>query len=102
MHDDIKSSRSVSNLGSKNTVTGGGSAVSTASSVWLKAEASLAALMTRRKILDDEHEWEECLKGKKEHLKRDEEIAEHMAKLNAKILEHPKWKLFHIKAFRWN
>ena len=85
MQDDIKPSDSVSNVGSKNSVTGGKSAVSTASSARLKAEADLAALMARQKLLKDKHELEEQeerLRRKKEQLKLDEDIAAHMAKLN--------------------
>lgn len=67
------------------TVTGGKSAVSVASSALVKAEADLAALMARQKLLKDKHELEEqeeMLRRKKEQLKLDENIAAHMAKLN--------------------
>ena len=57
----------VSNVGNKNS-TGKRSVVSTASSARLKAEADLAALMARQKLLKDKHELEECLKGKRSNL----------------------------------
>lgn len=79
----------MSNVGSgvrsQSSVVGGKSAVSTTSSVPLQAEADLAALMARQKILKDMHELEEQeeqLRKKKEQLKLDEEIAAQMAKLD--------------------
>lgn len=58
--DEVKPSDSVSNVGrgarSQTSVAGGKSAVSTTSSVRLQAEADLAALMARQKILKDKHE----------------------------------------------
>lgn len=91
MQDDIKPSDSVSNVGS--SAAGGRSTVS-ASSPHLKAEADLAALMARQKLLKDKHELkeeEECLKRKKKQLKLDEEIKVHMEKkiIGGKISEHP-------------
>jgi len=72
----------VSNVGSKNA-TGRRSVVSIASSARLIAEADLAALVARQKLLKDElEEQEECLRRKKEQLKLDEDIASHMVKLN--------------------
>lgn len=69
--DDIKPSDSVSNVGSRatrshNSVTGGKSAVCAASSAHLKAEADLAALMAKEKLLKDKRELEE----QEEQLKR--------------------------------
>lgn len=91
MEDDVKPSDSVSNVGSRatrsrNSAIGGKStAASTISSTRLKAEADLAALMARQKLLKDKHqleEEEERLMKRKEQLQMDEEIAAHMAKLD--------------------
>lgn len=85
LQDEVKPSDSVSNVGrgarSQSSVVGGKSAVSTTSSVRLQAEADLAALMARQKILKDRHELEQ-LRKRKERLKLDEEIAAQMAKLD--------------------
>lgn len=85
MQDEIKPSDSVSNVENKTSVTGRKSAVSSTSSARLKAEADLAALMARQRLLKEKHELEEqeeYLKRKKEQLQMDEDIAAHMAKLN--------------------
>ena len=90
IQDDVKPSDSVSNVGSRvsrsqNSATGRKSAASSISSARLKAEADLAALKIRQKLLKDKHELEEeeeRLRKRKEQLQLDEEIATHMAKLN--------------------
>lgn len=98
MKDDIQPGDSVSNKGSRKTRTqnsvGGKSTASTSSSVRLKTEDDVAALMARQKLLKDKHELEEAEerpRKRKEQLQLDEEIAAHTAKLYA-ISEHPKWK----------
>ncbi|GAA6083699.1 uncharacterized [Tachysurus ichikawai] len=61
------------------------SGVSSISSVCLKAEAELAALKARQKLLKDEHELEdkeEQLRKRKEQLNLQGEIEVQMAKLN--------------------
>lgn len=89
MQDDIKPSDSVSNVASRTSRTqtsaSGRSAASSISSAHLRAEADLAALKIRQKLLKEKHELEEeeeRLRKRKEQLKLDEEIAAHMAKLN--------------------
>lgn len=88
--DDVKPSDSVSNVesrrsGTHNSATGRKSSVSTTSSARIKAEADLAALMARQKLLKDKHaleEQEEHLRKRKEKLNLEEEIAAHMAKVS--------------------
>lgn len=90
MQDHIKPNDSVSNVGSRgsklqNSATGTKSVASTISSARLRAEADLAALKMRQRLLKDKHqleEEEERLRKRKEQLKLDEEIAANMAKLN--------------------
>lgn len=81
IEDDIEPSDSVSNVGSYRISQ---SQCSSTSSARLKAEAELAALATRQKLLQERHALEEegeQLCRKKEKLRLDTEIAEKMAKL---------------------
>lgn len=98
--DDIKPSDSVSNVGSgnsgrqssaggrshrKSSSSGRRSSHSTASSACIKAEADMAALITRQHLLKDKHdleEQEEQLRKRKEQLKLQVEIAATRAKVN--------------------
>ena len=61
--DDIKPCDSVSNIGSrwsgKRSSAGSRSSVSTTSSARIKAEADMAALMARQRLLKDKHTLEE-------------------------------------------
>lgn len=93
--DDEKPSDSISNVQSrwsaqsaasgKSSGSGKRSSVSSTSSARIKAEADLAALMARQKLLQDKHaleEEEQQIRKRKERLKLDEEIAAHLAKMN--------------------
>ena len=90
LQDNVKPNDSVSNVGSRasksqNSATGRESVASSIASARLRAEADLAALRMRQKLLKDKHELEEegeRIRKKKEQLKLDEEIAANMAKLN--------------------
>ncbi len=86
--DDVTPSDSVSNVASgtskKRSSAGGKSNVSTTSSARIKAEADMAALIARQKLLKDKHaleEQEEQLRKRKEQLDLDMEIAASMAKV---------------------
>lgn len=79
--DDIKPSDSVSNVGSHKTSQ---SQCSSTSSARLMAEAELAALTMRHKLLKEKHalqEEEQHLRKRREELKLNTEIAEKMATL---------------------
>ena len=79
--EDLKPSDSASNVGTRKSAL---SMRSTTSSR-LKAEAELAALAARQKLLKERHaleEEEERLRKRKEQLQLDTEIAEKMAKLD--------------------
>ncbi len=81
MDDNIKPSDSVSNVGSHKSSR---SQCSSTSSARLKAEAELAALAMRHKLLKEKHaleEEEQRLRKRREELKLNTEIAEQMAKL---------------------
>lgn len=81
IEDDINPDDSVSNVGSQKTTT---SQYSSTSSSRLKAEAELAALTLRHKLLKEKHALEEedqRLRKRKEELQLNAEIAEKMAKL---------------------
>ena len=81
IEDNIKPSDSVSNVGSHKTSQ---SQRSSTSSIRLKAEAELAALSMRHKLLKEKHaleEEEQRLRKKREELQLNTEIAEKMAKL---------------------
>lgn len=90
LQDEIKPSDSVSNVGSRTSKINSSSVekrsvASSTSSVRLKAEAELAALMAQQKLLKDKHELEdqeEQLRKRKERLNLEGEIAIQMAKLN--------------------
>lgn len=95
LQDDVKPSDSISNVQSrqsaqsatsgKSSGSGKKSSVLSTSSARIKAEADLAALMARQKLLQDKHaleEEEQQIRKRKERLKMDEEIAAHMAKVN--------------------
>ena len=79
--DDIKPSDSISNVGSHKTSQ---SQCSSTSSARVMAEAELAALTIRHKLLKEKHaleEEEQRLHKRREELKLNTEIAEKMAKL---------------------
>ena len=81
IEDEIKPSDSISNVGSQKTSQ---SQCSSASSARLKAEAELAALSTRHKLLKEKYALEgeeQRLRKKREELKLNTEIAEKMAEL---------------------
>ncbi len=81
IEDDINPNDSVSNIGSHKTSQ---SQCSSTSSARLKAEAELAALTMRHKLLKEKHaleEEEQHLCKKREELQLNTEIAEKMAKL---------------------
>ena len=81
IEDDINPSDSVSNKGSHKTSQ---SQCSSTSSARLKAEAELAALSMRHKLLKEKHaleEEEQRLRKRREELQLSTEIAEKMAKL---------------------
>lgn len=87
--DDVKPSDSVSNVAShrtkKRSSVGSKSSASTASSARIKAEADMAALIVRQRLLKEKHvleEQEEQLRKRKEHLDLETEIAASMAKVN--------------------
>lgn len=87
--DDVRPSYSISNVQSRRSATSAGSgkrsSVSGTSSARIEAEADLAALMARQKLLQDKHELEEeeqQLRKRKEILLLDEEIAAHVAKVS--------------------
>lgn len=90
LQDDIKPNDSVSNVGSRSfknqsSISERRSGVSSTSSVRLKAEAELAALKARQRLLKDKHELEdqeEQLRKRKEQLNLQGEIEVQMAKLN--------------------
>lgn len=89
VQDDIKPSDSVSNTGSrrsgKRSSAGSRSNVSTSSSTRIKAEADMAALMARQKLLKDKHaleEEEELLRKKKEQFALEMEMAVSVARVN--------------------
>ncbi len=89
LQDAIKPNDSVSNVGSRSSKNQSSierrSGVSSTSSVRLKAEAELAALKARQKLLKDKHELEdqeEQLRKRKEQLNLQGEIEVQMAKLN--------------------
>ncbi len=84
--DDVTPSDSVSNVASgtskKKSSAGGKSNVSTTSSARIKAEADMAALIARQKLLKDKHaleKQEEQLRKRKKQLDLDMEIAATMA-----------------------
>lgn len=87
IQDDIQSKDSVSNVGSKNSKSsssGSSSKVSSASSARIKAEAEVAGLVIRQKLLKDKHtleEQDEQLRRKKEQLEMEADIAATMAKI---------------------
>lgn len=84
--DTIAPTDSISNISSK--FSGSKSKVSSASSARLKAEAEMAALMARQKLLKEKHaleEQEEQIRKRKEQLQLEAEIAASMAKV--KVLE---------------
>lgn len=95
LQDDVNPSDSISNVQSKQSAksvasgkssgSGKRSNISGTSSARIKAEADLAALMVRQKLLQDKHaleEEEQQLRKRKERLKLDEEIAAHLAKVS--------------------
>lgn len=82
-------SDSVSNVASRATKarssTGSKSSVSSTSSARIKAEADMAALIARQRLLKNKHaleEQEEQLRKKREQLDLEMEIVETMAKVN--------------------
>lgn len=80
--DDVRPSNSVSKCGSHKSSQ---SQRSTTSSARLQAEAELAALATKQRLLEERHaleEEEERLRKRKEKLQLRTEIAEKIAKLN--------------------
>ncbi|MEQ2242629.1 hypothetical protein ILYODFUR_037877, partial [Ilyodon furcidens] len=80
IQDDVLPSDSVSNQGSKSS-----SKVSSTSSVRLRLEAEMAALLTRQNMLKEKHaieEQEEQLRKRKEQLQLQAEIAAIAAKVN--------------------
>lgn len=89
-HDEINPSDSVSNTGSKasdsrRSSAGTRSSASTTSSSRIKAEADMAALIARQRLLKDKHaleEQEEQLRKKREEFGLEEEIAASLAKVN--------------------
>lgn len=95
LKDDVTPSDSISNVQSrryaqsaasgKSSGSGKRSSVSSTSSARIMAEADLAALMARQKLLQDKHALEveeQQIRKRKERLKLDEEIAAHLAKVN--------------------
>lgn len=89
LQDDVRPNDSISNVQSRRSTQGSGSgkrsSVSGTSSACIKAEADLAALMSRQKLLQDKHALEEeqqQLRKQKERLLLDEEIAAHVAKVS--------------------
>ena len=90
--DDVKPSDSISNVASrsskKRSSAGSRSSVSSTSSARIKAEADVAALMARQKLLKDKHaleEQEEQIRKRKEQLGLQMEIAASIAKV--KVLQ---------------
>lgn len=80
IQDDVLPTDSVSNQGSKSS-----SKVSSASSARLRAEAEMAALLTRQNMLKEKHaieEQEEQLRKRKEQFQLEAEIAATAAKVN--------------------
>lgn len=80
-NDDVKPSDSASNIGKHCSK----SKCSASSNAHLNAEAELAALTTRQKLLEERHaleEEEERLRKRKEKLQLETEIAEKIATLN--------------------
>ena len=78
--DDVLPSDSISNQGSRSS-----SKVSTTSSVCLRAEAEVAALLTRQRMLKEKHaieEQEEQLRRKKEQFQLEADIAANIAKVS--------------------
>ncbi|XP_034530056.1 uncharacterized protein LOC117805434 [Notolabrus celidotus] len=88
VEDDIRPSDSISNVASRESnkrSSVGRSSVSSTSSACIKAEADMAALMARQRLLKDKHvleEQEEQLRKRKEKLDLEMEIAASAAKLN--------------------
>ncbi len=95
LQDEVKPSDSISNVESrrcaksatsgKSSGSGKRSSVSGTSSARIKAEADLAALMARQKLLQDKHaleEEEQQIRKRKEKLMLDEEIAASLAKVS--------------------
>lgn len=89
LQDDVRPNDSIPNVQSRRSTQGSGSgkrsSVSGTSSARIKAEADLAALMSRQKLLQDKHALEEeqqQLRKQKERLLLDEGIAAHVAKVS--------------------
>lgn len=84
--DDVGPDNSISNVPSTTSAhSSQKSLVSCTSSVHIKAEVDLAALMARQKLMQDKHaleEEEEQIRKRKERLKLDNEIAAHMTKVS--------------------
>lgn len=89
LQDDVRPDDSISNVQSRRSTQGSGSgkrsSVSGTSFARIKAEADLAALMSRQKLLQDKHALEEeqqQLRKQKERLLLVEGIAAHVAKVS--------------------
>ncbi|KAG1936405.1 hypothetical protein F2P79_018737 [Pimephales promelas] len=107
IQDEIKPSDSVSNIGSKcskskQSSAGRRSGISTTSSACIKAEADMAALIARQRLLKDRHaleEQEDQLRKKREEFELEVEIAASVAKVNvlrgsrgSRVSSHPSVK----------